>query len=129
MKRTISVAKRRKAEAKNSHATNTKEQLRRFEFFDLLVCIAKTLSYDFQMKQNASADKQNMDVASHLESLVQTIQIKHRFRIRYQKFREIFVWTKSVNDLLVQKSDHLAYLYRKTLVNMQSKRRFTVAAA
>ena len=80
--RTRSLTKK-KFVIKHVHSNNDDDQLRRFEFFDLLVCIAKTLEFDRLKAHHANFSKREMQVARQLQSLMEVITSKNVFLMRY----------------------------------------------
>ena len=76
----------------NVHKDNSSDQLRRFEFFDLLTCIAHAMS----------KESRNLKVTDCLLQLVEKIKNKNVFQMRYQQFRDEHMWQPDVNQILLK---------------------------
>ena len=93
-------------------ANNDDDQLRRFEFFDFIVVLAKKAIKMIKLHPSQTfikSTKKDQTVSSMLELLIKKHVLFHtKYRMRSQMFREKALWSSNINDFYQSNNDFFA---------------------
>ena len=74
-------------------------------------------------------ESRNLGVDDCLLQLVEKIKTRNVFQMRYQLFRDQYIWQPDVNQILLKQRHYLSHLFKEKCVLHKAKKRFTLESA